>query len=542
MIANKFCEYFTNIGPSYAKKLPPSKVPPNGYLKDRINNSIFLNPVTEDEIKKLFSGFKGGKATGFDNISISDVKPKIEYLAKPLTHLINLSISTGTVPSNTKLARVVPIHKSDSTTDFNNYRPISILPVFSKFFEKVMYNRLISFIDNHNLLCEHQFGFRSNYSTSLAIIQLVNQISTTIDNKEFSVGIFLDLSKAFDTVNHKILLDKLEHYGIRGIALNWIASYLNNRKQYVDLNNVASSHKTIKCGIPQGSILGPLLFILYINDISNSSNLLKFILFADDTNVFYSGKDIDVAKNILHLEMEKVTDWLISNKLSINLKKTNYIIFKPRQKKNNYDQFSLYIRNTLIERKSSTKFLGVIIDENLNWKEHIHAVASKISKSIGVISKSRFYVTEKTLFMLYYALVYPYLYYGNIIWGSTYQTNLYRLKILQKRIIRIITNSRYDAHTSRLFSQYKLLRIDDIHALQLGMFMHSVENKTLPKTLLNIFSKNFQFHSYPTRLRNNFRPEFCRTNIKKFTVVSLGPKLWNSLPPSIKNNNLSSVF
>ena len=175
----------------------------------------------------------------------------------------------------------------------------------------------------------------------MATTQLVNQISTSTDKKEVSLGIFLDLSKAFDTVNHKILLQKLENYGIRGIALSWITSYLNNRKQFVQFNNVNSSENIIKCGIPQGSILGPLLFILYINDISNASNLLRFILFADDTNVYYSGKNTSDVNNVLNQEMEKVSDWLIANQLSINLKKTNYVIFKPRQKRLNLTNFHL---------------------------------------------------------------------------------------------------------------------------------------------------------------------------------------------------------
>ena len=449
LIANRFCDFFTNnnIGPSYAKKLPHPRASPEIHLNQTIRESISLNPVTEIEIKNLSSAFKGGIATGFDNVSITDVKPNIEHLAKSLTYLINLSISNSTVPFGVKRARVIPVHKGDNWAEFNNYRPISILPFFSKFYEKVIYDRLISFINKHNLLYAHQYGFRSNYSTSMAIIQLVKQISTSIDKKEVSSGIFLDLYKAFGTVNHKILLQKLENYGIRGIALSWITSYLNNRKQFVQFNNVNSSENIIKCGIPQGSILGPLLFILYINDISNASNLLRFILFSDDTNVYYSGKNTSDVNNVLNQEMEKVSDWLIANQLSTNLKETNYVIFKPRQKRLNLTNFSLKIKNNLIEPKSSIKFLGVIIDEHLSLKEHISTVAAKISKSIGIISKSRFDISNKALFMVYYALVYPYLYYGNIIWGSTYRTNLYRLKILQKRIVRIITKSNFDAHT-----------------------------------------------------------------------------------------------
>ena len=180
--------------------------------------------------------------------------------------------------------------------------------------------------------------------------------------------------------------------------------------------------------------------------------------------------------------------------------------------------------------------------EHLCWKDHISAVASKISKSIGIISKSRYYLSQKLLFMLYYSLIYPYLYYGNIIWGSTYHTNLYRLRILQKRIVRIITNSNYDAHTLPLLHQYSILRLDDIHSLQLGLFMYSIENSLYANTFLNMFFKNSQFHSYPTRHSTNFRPKLCRTNIKKFTLTSQGPNLWNSLPNDIKTTPTFSSF
>ena len=213
-----------------------------------------------------------------------------------------------------------------------------------------MFNRLVAFLNKQNVLYEHQYGFRPSYSTTLAMIHLVEQISSSIDNKVICAGIFLDLSKAFDTVNHKILLNKLEHYGIRGIALDWVKSYLNDGKQYVEVNNVASAQKTVKCGIPQGSILGPLLFILYVNDISNSSEILKFILFADDTNIFYSCKDIENLENTLNTELEKVSVWLIANKLSINIKKTKYIIFKTRQKRITHPNMLIKVNNEMIKQ------------------------------------------------------------------------------------------------------------------------------------------------------------------------------------------------
>ena len=253
--------------------------------------------------------------------------------------------------------------------------------------------------------------------------------------------------------------------------------------------------------------------------------------------VLYSSKNTEQLDSILNHELEKVSQWLIANKLSINIKKTKYIIFRSRQKSLNHPNLMIRINNELIERKQSIKFLGVIFDENLSWKEHIKTIASKISRTIGVISKSKFYVSQTSLFKLYHSLVYPYLYYGNIIWGSTYKTNLNRLKILQKRIVRIITKSSYDAHTAPLFHNYHLLNLDNIHTLQVGLFMFTVNSKTIPSIFQSMFCKNSEIHQYATRHSNDYRIQFCRTNINKFSIAACGPKLWNTLPRDLKTNH-----
>ena len=210
---------------------------------------------------------------------------------------------------------------------FTSYRPVSVLPAFSKILERVMYNRLLRFLNNHNILSDNQYGFRKHHSTAYALACLYDKISSAIDNKECTVGIFIDLSKAFDTIDHNILISKLEHYGVRGIPLRWFESYLSNRQQYVEFNGVSSESCEIKCGVPQGSILGPLLFLLYINDLCNVSKVLDFILFADDTNIFFSHKDFDLLPGILNSEMLKLIHWCRENKLSINFKKIKFYGF-----------------------------------------------------------------------------------------------------------------------------------------------------------------------------------------------------------------------
>ena len=268
----------------------------------------------------------------------------------------------------------------------------------------------------------------------MALLDLLNNVVDAFENKSYSAVIFLDFAKAFDTVNHDILIDKLEFYGVRGTALSWFKSYLINRKQVVSINGVLSSELTVNNGVPQGSVLGPILFLLYINDISNSSKILDFFLFADDTSLLYSNKNMDELEYTLNRELTQIQEWLLCNKLSLNITKSNFIIFHSPKFKIPFSP-TIKIDNEPIIEKDHTKYLGVIIDKHLTWKQQIATIKTKLAKTLGIIFKAKYYASPLVLKQIYYSFFYPYLNYAILLWGNAYSTLLNPIRILQKRLL-----------------------------------------------------------------------------------------------------------
>ena len=283
-----------------------------------------MTPVIETEVSSIIKNLKNS-ATGWDELSPKQMETVACYIAKPLVYLCNISLTKGIFPQELKRANVIPLYKSRNQMSVNNFRPVSVLPVFSKIYEKVVYKRLYDYIVLHNILYDNQFGFREKHSSYMALITLINHLSEALERGEAVIGLFLDFSKAFDTVDHEILLVKLHHYGIRGVMLDWFRYYLSNRTQCVVYDEVSSELMPVKCGVPQGSILGPLLFLLYVNDLPNAATNLFSVFYADDTNMFATDKDIDYLVSNLNKALLNVSDWLKANKLSINLKKTHYM-------------------------------------------------------------------------------------------------------------------------------------------------------------------------------------------------------------------------
>ena len=468
-------------------------------------------------------------------------------LLDPLVHIFNSSFEEGVFPTQMKVAKVLPLFKAGNSSDVNNYRPISILPAFSKIFEKLVAKRLRKFLESKNILSDTQFGFRPGYSTELALTSLKNSVCKSIDEGLYTCGICLDLSKAFDTVNHNILLSKLEKYGIRSKPLCWFKSYLSNRKQFVELNSCKSRFETIKYGVPQGSVLGPLLFLLYINDLSKSSSLLNFLSFADDTTIHYSNNSLINLFSTLNFELKKVSTWLKLNKLTLNTDKTKYLIFSSVQKlyriKGKYTK-DIVLNDTPIERVDKIKLLGVIISEDFKWEAYITSLCNKLSRNVAIINKLKNYISSSILLKLYNTLITPHINYCITVWGNSESYNLDRVLRLRKKAVSSICRVSFLDHSNPLFKQFNILKVDELFKLNIGKFMYKLSKNNLPKIFVDDFPAVSEIHNYRTRSAKLNRVHVSAHNTALFskTIIITGPKIWNKIPFKIKESKTIKSF
>jgi hypothetical protein len=458
-----------------------------------------------------------------------------------LVHIINLSLSLGTFPSELKIGNIITILKSGPENLVTNYRPISLLTTISKIFECVFCNRLVNFLQKNKLLYDLQFGFRDRHSTYLAMISLMEKIIGALEQGNFTIGIFLDFSKAFDTVNHKILLSKLNCYGIRGIANKWVGIYLSGRKEFTTYNGSNSATTNIKCGVPQGSILGPILFLLYINDLGTISPTVSPIMFADDSNLFMSGNNLYSLSNSLNREIPTLLEWLRANRLSLNVDKTQAMIFG---RKNNTvpNDINIMIDGKKLEIVSQTKFLGVILDSNLSWKQHISYLKTKIAKSLGILTIARRNLNHQTLIQLYHAFIYPYLSYCVLTWGNAPASTLWPIYKLQKLSFRIINNLKHGTSTLPFCKKENVLRLPQIYTLNAGIFMFKFSKSLLPSTFDNLFTKNSAIHSYPTRNANLLRIPRAKTKMADSFITKTGVAIWNQITSTINTDTKLGTF
>lgn len=528
--ANIFNKYFTGIADlllANSNFSNPTKIIGN------FPNSMFLREIEVLEVWNIIQNLKNNFSAGIDNIPNAVIKKCASSIVIPLTHIFNQSFTEGTFPDSLKIAKIIPLHKKGNSNQVENYRPISLLTGFSKILEKLMFNRLCSFIDSNNILTSAQHGFRRGRSTDTATYDFLNHILEAIDNKDITTGLFLDLSKAFDLINHNLLLSKLESYGIRDCPNRWLKSYLSNRKQAVELKfhtthsttNHLSDFETIKHGVPQGSILGPLLFLLYINDIVISMNSHKVVLFADDTSVLFSNENAAMLQADIDLTLKELSKWFENNRIIINTSKTVSVNFHAVQNVNYYPA-SMNLNDSLIDSVTETKFLGIWIQDTIKWSTHIANLSSKLNSSsyaIRILSKSTSLHIRRVAYFAYFHSI---LKYGIIFWGNAPESiTIFRI---QKRTLRSMLGAKKLESCKPLFKQLNIMPLPCIYIFEVLLFVMKNMNS------IDSFHKNHQIHNYNTRQCANLHLEGTRTNLCKSGVLHTGITLYNNLPNHIK--------
>ena len=514
IISEKFNHFFCNIAENIEQH--DAHVRDDGefrrYLDEpNIRNFQFLE-IGQNEVLETVKDLGSKTSSGHDQLSTSLLKKIIGYIYKELTIIINQMIKSSIFPDDLKVAKIIPIYKKDNPELFTNYRPIALLPAISKIFEKILSKQIHKHFNNNSLFINSQYGYRPQHSTQLAALELATRISEQLEAKKTPFNVYIDLSKAFDMLDHSILLEKLKFYGFHQNAIQLCRSYLQNRKQYVDYNGKTSTLLNMRKGVPQGSILGPLFFIIFVNDLPKASNTFHSIMYADDTTLLASIEDFDYSKNnnITEInrnicnELDKFSDWLKCNKLILNATKTKIMVFRTRGRGN--VSLSVEINQTHITQVTEFNFLGIIFDEHLSWKSHIDALRVKLSRAIGVLNRLKNFLPNHILRFIYFALIHSHICYGQYLWG--YMND--KISILQKKAVRIITHSNRLTHTSPIFKSLKVLKFCDMLQLQEIKFFFQLEHNMLPgyfEDFVSHFTRN-EFHH--TRLTMVLTPVYYR--------------------------------
>ena len=538
MVVSLFNSFFIDIGRNLASKIAPTGINYLIYLRmmfGNIKSSFCFTSVSEEDVAKIINNLDAKKATGHDGISVKLLKTCNEFIVPHLTIMLNNCISKSIFPDVLKIARINPIFKSGDSSVLSNYRPISILPVLSKVLERLLHKQLYNYFVHNNIFYINQSGFRIGFSTQYSLHNVFENIYANINNGLYTGVIALDLKKAFDTVNFEILLDKLKFYGLDNNSLRFMSSYLSNRKQYVNIDGCKSSEEVINTGVPQGSILGPLLFIIYINDIPSVVSKSSINIYADDTAIYFANANLNIVQETLQHDMNNIYSWLKTNKLSLNLSKTVCMIITTRQMvtKNGSPNVEIKLDDCTIENVNVFKYLGLHMDRYVNFDIHINEMCKKISRAIGVFKYACKFVPLNTRKMLYYSFIHTYFEYCATLWCNTSQHNLNRLQILQNRAMRIVLRCHSRTHIHDMLESLNLMNIRKNCKFQTCILMYKMQNNLLPR-YLNFTSEFTQPHNYNLRSTTDEKLYVNRNHINSLTVN--GALLWNAIPINIRHS------
>lgn len=533
-VADYMNNFFTNIGTNIAKNIKVTDY--KHKVKMKIKDTMFIQPITENDVINYINKLKTDTAPGKDGIHSKTLKFIKNDIAIALVKIINLSFTNGIFPNILKEAVVKPIYKGGDADLADNYRPISLISNIAKIFEYAIKDVILNFCKKHNILAKQQFGFQEKVSTQDAISKLIGRVYQSIDKSKPSIAVFLDLAKAFDTISHKKLISKLPAYGFRGKILQLIESYLSQRVQYVRNGNVISEPMTIKSGVPQGTVIGPILFILYINDIFELEDECYIVSYADDTALYVEGNCWPEVQRKTEKLLQNIKAWLDENLLILNYGKTKFLTFSSNAGgQGNFNEIKIHEFSCnlsedcnceiSIERKTSVKYLGIIVDCHLKWDEQIYAVCSKLRKLIYIFKQLKHVLSLNLLRTAYYALAQSIMTYGLLVWGMPYNNVLKNVYTTQNLLLKIILSKPMRYPTSQLFSDFEVCNFQQLYTLEIFKYLYKSRPVMLPT------------HSHVTRFVSNASciPPFMKKRLGQRNFIYFSTKIYNAVPSDIKN-------
>lgn len=558
-MANTFNEHFSSIASKICEKIPPSNRSPESYIEESDNN--FLMPkITPQMIIEATNSLKCSPSQDFSGLSPKILKLVIVHIASPLSHIFNLSLHEGVVPNQFKIAKVSPIFKGGDETQANDYRPISLLSAFSKILEKIVCNHLKYFLVMNNIIDSQQFGFQNNNSTFHPMIHLLNKVTKAMQNNEYTISIFMDLQKAFDCIPRDTLCKKLELIGIRGNGLKWFKSYLSNRKQFVRIGEGNSVMSDVTSGVPQGSILGPILFLIFFNDLPKST-LLYCLLFADDTTLLASGPNLTELVEFINTELKKISLWFRANKMSLHPNKTKFTVFHHNPNSIPWDDIHIVIDNnneesnivdvnlihtlSYVNHLSDTpaiRFLGVFFDPGLNFKFHISQLNAKLSKALFNLRRCRNLLSTNALKSLYYSTFHCHLIHGIQIYSCVCDNALKEIITKQKMAVRCIANQKYNSHSGPIFKELNILPFESLVTYFNLKFMFEYKNNLVPRSFFKTWNTRADRNFHYT-MRNSHEYDIPRHKydyISKLPFCNI-PRTWNNFNDPKNLRSISSL-